>query len=106
MINLLSATFKYSGTIAIILFTAGAVSANTEYVFSAPPEVGNEEIEIPKKETDYPLYECNREVLESEEAESETKIDSHNCQCIDCEEANQNEESPELSNGNKQLTVK
>ena len=106
MINLLSA-FKYFGTIAIILFTAGAVSANTEYVFSAPPEVGSEEIEIPKKETDYPLYECNREVPQLEAAEGETKIDSHNCECIDCEEVTSDEESlEELSNGKKQLTVK
>lgn len=99
MIDRLFTALKCSGTIAVILFTVKANRANsTEYVFSAPPEIDNNVVEeIPAKE-DYPLYECNVETSETGETETvdddnNTKIDSHDCDCIDCEETTQ-EESP------------
>lgn len=92
-------TLKCSG-IVITLLTANIAQANpTEYVFSAPPEIDNELVEIPTRETDYPLYECNNE---HEQTES-TAIDSHNCECIDCDNLAQDEESNErLTSQNKQ----
>lgn len=63
----------------------------TEYVFTAPPEVDRQLEEIPASETEYPLYECNSETENKDEA-----LDSHNCNCIDCEDS---EDSPsEASN--------
>ncbi|WP_019507814.1 hypothetical protein [Pleurocapsa sp. PCC 7319] len=99
MIHKLLATSKCIGVLAITFVTANPVLANsTEYVFSAPPEVDNELTDIPQSETDYPLYECNTEQIPAEEkaqAEEteqveENVIDSHNCDCIDCENATQN----------------
>ena len=67
-----------SMAIAINPWSMNRVRANpTEYIFSAPPEVDSELIEIPVSETDYPLYECNSE---SSDAETETALDSHNCE--------------------------
>ena len=93
MINQLFTALKYSGTITLTLFTIRAAQANaTEYVFSAPPEIDNNVVqEIPAQEVDYPLYECASETseIDAEEPENEesiAKIDSHNCECIDCEE--------------------
>lgn len=56
----------------------------TEYVFTAPPEVDRQLEEVPASETEYPLYECNSESGDTDEA-----LDSHNCNCIDCEETTQ-----------------
>lgn len=73
------------------------IQANaTEYVFSAPPEVGTETVEIPTQETDYPFYECEGEVSDNEAEESDqNEIDSHACDCIDCGEMTQNEAESE-----------
>ena len=93
MINLLFTALKCSGAIAIIILAVKADRAgSTEYVFSAPPEVDNDVVEeIPTKDGDYPLYECNIETSETGESETvdddnNTKIDSHDCDCIDCED--------------------
>lgn len=99
MVDKLFPTLKYSGIIAIALLTANMVQANpTEYVFSAPPEIDNELVEIPTSETDYPLYECN-----NEHEQTETAIDSHDCECIDCDNQAQDAESNEqFTSQNKQ----
>ena len=94
MINRLFTTLKCSGALTIMLFVVRVYPANsTEYVFSAPPEVDNEVVEIPEQSEDYPFYECDDEISDSEAKEEredkETKIDSH-----DCEEM--------VENGNKQ----
>ena len=60
----------------------------TEYVFTAPPEVDRQLEEIPASETEYPLYECNSESADKDEA-----LDSHNCNCIDCEDTTQDSPS-------------
>ena len=81
-------------TIALLLISKVNCSA-TEYVFSAPPEVGQETLEIPARETEYPLYECDLETEnQATESESEFALDSHECgNCIDCEEFTQEAES-------------
>ena len=71
------------GSMAIAITPWSSVLANpTEYVFSAPPEV-DREMEIPASETEYPFYECN---TESSDSDTEAPLDSHECNCIDCEE--------------------
>lgn len=83
---------KYSGTMTVSILIVQANQAKaTEYVFSAPPEVDNNIVEeIPAQEADYPFYDCDTQALKQEEAEvtedDDTKIDSHDCDCVDCEE--------------------
>lgn len=97
MFDKLITTFQRSGTIAIALLIANAVQANSqEYVYSAPPEVDYELTEIPNSDTEYPLYECNQE----SEQQNQESIDSHGCDCVDCENVGQN------SDENEQLTSK
>ncbi|MBE9048550.1 hypothetical protein IQ255_29935 [Pleurocapsales cyanobacterium LEGE 10410] len=98
--NKLFAALASLVTIAISLLFANKVGANpTEYVFTAPPEVDNELVEIPASETDYPLYECDPE---SDNADG-TALDSHDCTCTDCEDLAQDSESNEkLPSENKQ----
>ena len=103
MINQLFATLKYSGAIAISILNIQISKVNaTEYVFSAPPEVDKEIVEIPTQEEDYPFYEC--ESASASTSENELR-DSHNCECIeDCEpklegtEEQENTESRSLEN--------
>lgn len=68
--------------IFLLLITNTLASASTEYVFTAPPEVDRQ---IVKKtlapDTEYPLHECKTETAASDDV-----IDSHNCDCTDCEE--------------------
>ncbi len=67
--------------IFLLLTTNTLASSSTEYVFTAPPEVDRQ---IVKKnyarDTEYPLHECEAETVESDDV-----IDSHNCDCTDCE---------------------
>ncbi len=79
----------------------------TEYVFSAPPEVDNNVAEeIPTQEADYPLYECeavsDQETIGEIDESDSAKIDSHNCECIDCEEVSQEEEKQTKLSSNNQ----
>ena len=111
--KLLAGFLKCSGALALMLVTANAGLTNsTEYVFSAPPEVDNELADIPTSETDYPLYECNTEQIPAEEkaqaeetvSAEEKVIDSHNCECVDCDNATQNssEQNEKLSSKKQQ----
>lgn len=98
--KLLAVFFKCSGALALLLLVTinPGLANSTEYVFSAPPEVDNELADIPQSKTDYPLYECNTEQIRAEEkaqaeetvSAEEKVIDSHNCECVDCENATQN----------------
>ena len=82
-----------SGATLIAFLTAKTVQANpTEYVFSAPPEIDNELVEIPQSETDYPFYECSQEFKNQE---TEAAMDSHDCECLDCDDTTQDSESNE-----------
>ncbi|MEL6437763.1 MAG: hypothetical protein AAFQ80_00710 [Cyanobacteria bacterium J06621_8] len=97
MVNQLFTTLKSSCAIAItLLLNQQLYCSATEYVFTAPPEVGQEVVEIPVRETEYPLYECDVE----SKTPSETSMDVHECSCIDCEELTQDHES------DAQLTLK
>ncbi len=90
MVQQLFTTFKCSSAIAIILLLTTTVQClATEYVFTAPPEVDHEILEVPARETEYPLYECESET----ETESETALDSHDCSCVDCQDITQDSES-------------
>ena len=109
MIDLLFTALKYSGAVTLIFLTIKVDRANSkEYVFSAPPEIDNNIVEeIPAKEGDYPLYECNietseKDAVEATEEDDNAKIDSHNCDCLDCEETSQEESKTKLSSNNKQ----
>ncbi|MEM7757522.1 MAG: hypothetical protein AAGF83_23300 [Cyanobacteria bacterium P01_G01_bin.67] len=99
MVYQLFTTFKSSSAIAIILLLTNKVYCSaTEYVFTAPPEVGQEVLEIPASETEYPLYECEAET----ETKSEPALDSHECSCIDCGEVTQDAEADaQLTSKNK-----
>jgi hypothetical protein len=70
-----------SGAIAIILLLTNTLASSaTEYVFTAPPEVNRQIVEIPARDTEYPLYECNAKTA----AEEDKALDAHDCSCIDC----------------------
>lgn len=67
--------------IFLLLTTNTLASSSTEYVFTAPPEVDRQLVKkIPARDTEYPLHECEAETVESEDA-----VDSHTCDCTDCE---------------------
>jgi len=104
MVYKLGTALGSSIAIAIfLLLTNTDAGSSTEYVFTAPPEVDRSVVEIPKRETEYPLYEC--------EQESEDALDSHDCVCTDCEEVESNaqpeevesdsEINPEINPGNE-----
>lgn len=101
MVCQLFTSFKSSSAIAIILLLTNKIQClASEYIFTAPPEVGQELLEIPSSETEYPLYECEPKT----ESESETALDSHDCECIDCGEATQDSESErKLTSENKKI---
>jgi hypothetical protein len=104
MVYKLLAGLQGSGMIALILLTSNTVQANPkEYVFSAPPETNQDLVEIPARETEYPFYECNSEVENNHEA---VLIDSHNCDCVNCENSNNltqdTETNEQLTSENKQ----
>ena len=83
MVNKLFNAGKSYGAIAIVfLLTNAGDCFATEYVFTAPPEVDREIVEIPASDTDYPLYECSNETS----SEENDVLDSHDCICTDCEE--------------------
>jgi hypothetical protein len=71
-----------SSAIAITLLLTNTLAASaTEYVFTAPPEVNRQIVEIPPaRDTDYPLYECNAKTA----AEADRALDAHDCSCTDC----------------------
>ena len=102
MMKKLFATFKYSTVMVITLLNIKVTQANSqEYVFTAPPEVDNNIVEIPAKETDYPFYECESE-SEEQKTEEEELIDSHNCDCKDCEDmVEDTEENEKFTSRNK-----
>lgn len=95
MVYKLCTALGSSTAIAIVLLLINTFkSSATEYVFTAPPEVDREVVEIPKSEKEYPLYEC---VSESDDA-----LDSHDCICTDCElEQSQSQSESESKSENE-----
>lgn len=89
MVYQLPAKLTSLGTIAIALLltlVTGCLASSEEYVFTAPPEAAELEAEdIPARETEYPLYECNSEENAEADTEADTALDSHDCSCVDCE---------------------
>ncbi|MEL6929801.1 MAG: hypothetical protein AAFO95_14325 [Cyanobacteria bacterium J06600_6] len=78
MVNKLCNVLHKTSALTIIFLLANTLNTSaTEYVFTAPPEVEKEAVEIPSSDEEYPLYEC---VSESDDA-----LDSHHCSCADCE---------------------
>ena len=67
----------------VLLVTSISKSWATEYVFTAPPEVEREVVEIPASDEEYPLYECD--------SPSDDALDSHDCTCTDCDEIEQSQ---------------
>lgn len=97
MVYKLFVTLIGSMAISITPWSLDRVRANpTEYIFTAPPEIDRELVEIPASETEYPLYECK---TASSDADTEAALDSHDCNCIDCEELAEDTQS------NSQLTL-
>ena len=79
-----------SSSVALTLFGTTSVQANTvtEYVFSAP-EVEAEIANIPRRETDYPFYDCscseyNAIDLEKSDRQGAKAIDLYGCDCAGC----------------------
>ena len=88
---------KKAGAIAIVFLLTNILDcSSTEYVFTAPPEVDRKIQEIPKSESEYPLYECNEE----SETEENDVLDSHDCTCTDCEEIPESDELPQRESTN------
>ena len=82
MVYKLCTALRSSMTIAMVLFlTSISKSWATEYVFTAPPEVEREVVEIPASDEEYPLYECD--------SKSDDALDSHDCTCTDCDKREQ-----------------
>ena len=78
----LFATAISSIAIAIVTWSQNLAEVGAqEYVFTAPPEVNRQLEEIPASEDEYPLYECDSESTDSDEA-----LESHDCNCTDCED--------------------
>ena len=101
MVHQLFATVRSSLAIAtFLLLTNKGQCLSSEYIFTAPPEVDREVLEIPASETEYPLYECESET----ETESQTALHSHACSCIDCREVTQDSESDEELASKKKQT--
>ncbi len=73
MVQKLFASSTSSISIALSLLLTNQIQVNPqEYVFSAPPEVDRQLVEIPAKE-EYPLDECSAESA----IEPSTPLDSH-----------------------------
>lgn len=102
MFDKLLATLKSSGVIAITIVMANSIRVNSqEYVFSAPSEVDYNSVEIPSSETEYPFYECEENQQDNQNGKE--KIDSHECDCVDCESFSQDSETDEeLTSKNQQ----
>lgn len=98
----LFATFKKTSALAIVILLSNSINCwGTEYVFTAPPEIGQDTVEVPPSDREYPLYECATEA----EADETNKLDSHECSCIDCErslEEQSSEQDEQLDSKNKQ----
>jgi hypothetical protein len=84
---------KPSAIAIVFLATINPGASSTEYVFTAPPEVNRQIVEIPASKTDYPLYECKSGTVAksetstkaSEAQEAEDIMDIHDSNCTDCE---------------------
>ncbi len=79
-----------SGSVALTLLATSSVQANTvtEYVFTAP-EVEAEIANIPRRETDYPFYDCScseydSAAIEQSDREGDKAIDLYGCDCAGC----------------------
>lgn len=81
----------------VLLLTNIPKSRSTEYVFTAPPEVEREVVEIPASEEEYPLYECD--------SESDDALDSHDCTCTDCEKVEQSQSEQSKSNSENEADL-
>lgn len=83
MVNQLFNLGRNSGAIAIFFLLINTLdSLATEYVFTAPPEVDRQIVDIPASDTEYPLYECSNESADKQD----DVLDAHDCVCTDCEE--------------------
>ena len=80
MVQKLFATLTSSIAIGFLLTNQIQVNPQ-EYVFSAPPEVDRQLVEIPAQK-EYPLDECSVESA----TEPSTPLDSHDCNCEDSED--------------------
>ncbi|HEY9769649.1 MAG TPA: hypothetical protein V6C71_14315 [Coleofasciculaceae cyanobacterium] len=87
MVQKLFASLTSSVAIGFLLTNQIQVNSQ-EYVFSAPPEVDRQLVEIPAQE-EYPLDECSAESA----IEPSTPLDSHDCNCVDCEDLVQDSET-------------
>lgn len=85
---------RNSGIIAIFSLLINTLDcSSTEYVFTAPPESGREQLEIPESAVEYPLYECHHESALAENDILGSHLDGHDCVCVDCETMPENSES-------------
>ena len=79
-----------SSSVALTLLSATSAQGNTvrEYVFTAP-EVNNEIVNIPRRTTDYPFFDCSCSeydpaAMEKSDREGEKAIDLYGCDCAGC----------------------
>lgn len=79
-----------SSSIALTLLGTNSAQANTvnEYVFTAP-EIEEEVANIPRRDTDYPFYDCScseydSAAMEKSVREEKKAIDLYGCDCAGC----------------------
>ncbi len=79
-----------SSSVALTLFSGNAATANPsqEYVFNAP-EIEDEFVEVPARETDYPFFDCscseyNLAAMEASDREGDKAISLYGCDCAGC----------------------
>lgn len=79
-----------SSSIATILLSTIPAQANSsvEYVFTAPT-ADSEMVQVPSRDTDYPLYDCScseyaPEMVEKLDRESDKAIELFGCDCAGC----------------------
>ena len=99
----LFATAISSIAIAIVTWSHNLAEVGAqEYVFTAPPEVDRQLEEVPASESEYPLYECNSESTDNDEA-----LESHDCNCTDCEDtAQENADEDEVTSQSSEVENK
>ena len=79
-----------SSSVALTLLSGNAAKANSsqEYVFNAP-EIEDEFVEVPTRETDYPFFDCscseyNPASIEASDREGDKAISLYGCDCAGC----------------------
>ncbi|MDJ0745244.1 MAG: hypothetical protein QNJ32_18050 [Xenococcaceae cyanobacterium MO_167.B27] len=91
-----------SSSVALTLLSPTSARANTttEYVFTAPDINNNEIIDIPRRETDYPFFDCgcneyDAAAIKQSDFEADKAIERYGCDCAGCRRLVRNVAKPD-----------